>query len=205
MTKQTAVIRAKKLNQILDKLENGRHVQNRDLKRWLTEDEFAAIEHEWENQKELREELKDKPDEIIEYQKRLKKALFAYNKADNHSAKHNRQAAKKGFGNADTHFEKLLEYLQEIIDADPALCEWFDTTPDFSTRGNISIDPIGIPRVITSRSLDVKSRHHRKLTKNQVKRNIVSHAMDNINYSSKDTNSNIKDKLKELLKTIKNS
>lgn len=202
MTKQTAKIRARKLNTILKRLKNGEHVQNRDLQKWLTDDEFVAIEHEWENQKELREELTDKPDEIIEYEKRLKKALFEYNK---YASYKNRNTIKKAKNNSDNHFERLLEHLQEIIYADPSLAEWFDRPLDFSTSGNLSIDPIGIPRAITSRSLDSQSKHFRKLTKNQVKQNIVSHAIDKINNSSKYTNSYINNKLKTLLANIKNS
>jgi hypothetical protein len=39
-------------------------VQNRQLKTWLTEDEYAQIESEWKEQLELREELKGKPSEL---------------------------------------------------------------------------------------------------------------------------------------------
>ena len=201
MTKQTAEIRAEKLKQILDKLENGGHVQNRKLQTWLTEEEFANIEYEWENQKELREELKDKPDEIIEYEERLKEALFAYNK---YASYKNRNTINKAKNNSDNHFERLLEYLQEIIHADPSLSEWFDRPLDFSTSGNLSIDPIGIPRVITSRSLDCQSKHFRKLTKNQVKQNIVSNAIYKIDHHSEYNELEIKDKLKTLLANIKN-
>ena len=41
-------------------------MQNRQLKTWLSEDEYAQIEAEWQEQFELREELKDKPSEIKE-------------------------------------------------------------------------------------------------------------------------------------------
>lgn len=190
--------RAEKLQKILTKLQNGEHVQNKMLKTWLTEDEFAAIEYEWDNQKILREELKDKPDEIVEYEKRLRKALFAYNKADHHSSQKNRKAAKKGFGNADTLFERLLEYLEEIIDADPTLCEWFDRELDFSFGGTLSIDPIGIPRVITSHSLDCQSIHPRKTSKNQVKQDVVSNAINQIHKQVLVDTKAFKDKLKKL-------
>ena len=207
MTKQTAEIRAEKLKNILKKLECGKHVQNRTLQAWLTEEEFADIDYEWENQKELREELMDKPDEIIEYEKRLKKALFAYNKYTSYK---NRSTTKKAKNISDMHFERLLEYLQEIIYTDPSLSEWFDRELDFSFNGNLSIDPIGIPRVITSRSLDCQSNHFKsspypKLTKNQVKQNIVSEAIDYINNPPKESTQANKDKLKELLDKIKNS
>ena len=200
--------RVKKLQQILTKLQNGEHVQNRMLKTWLTEDEFSAIEYEWKNQKELREELKDKPDDIIEYEKRLKKALFAYNKADNHSSRGNSKAAKKGFGNADTHFERLLEYLQEILYADRTLEFWFDRNISFEHGEEPGLDPISIPRVVNSRSLDCQAEHHLKqcqLTKNQVKQNIVESALCNINSKTISPNLKLKQsaKLKDMLSKIK--
>lgn len=199
MTKQTAEIRTEKLKAILKKLESGEHVQNRTLQTWLTEEEFANIEYEWENQKELRKELKDKPDEVIEYDKRLQKAILAYNK---YASYKDRNTIKKAKNDSDKHFERLLEYLQEIIEADPSLAEWFDRKLDFSFGGNLSIDPIGIPRVNTSRSLDTQASHPRKLTKNHVKRNIVSSAINHINNPIKDDD---RIKLKRLLANIKNS
>jgi hypothetical protein len=36
-------------------------VQNRQLQTWLSEDEYAHLEKEWQEKLELREELKDKP------------------------------------------------------------------------------------------------------------------------------------------------
>ena len=48
-------------------------MQHRQLQTWLTEDEFAQIEAEWLEQKELREELKDKPSELKRYEENLMK------------------------------------------------------------------------------------------------------------------------------------
>ncbi|MCP4314496.1 MAG: hypothetical protein GY789_00275 [Hyphomicrobiales bacterium] len=48
--------RLSKLEGILSKLQNSEHVQNRQLKRWLTEDEFSQIEALWEEQKFFRED-----------------------------------------------------------------------------------------------------------------------------------------------------
>ena len=191
--------RAKKLQQILTKLQNGEHVQNRMLETWLTEDEFADIERQWKEQKELREELKDKPDEIIGYEKRLKKALFAYNKYDTCK---NRASIKKAKGIADTHFEKLIEYLQEILHADRTLEFWFDRNISFEHGEEPGLDPTSVPRVNTSRSLDCQSTHFRKLTKNQVKQNVVEYALSNINNQAIDPQV-FKDKLKKLNASMK--
>jgi hypothetical protein len=44
--------RLAKLEVIADKLKRGEHVQNRQLQTWLSEDEYAQIETEWQIQLE---------------------------------------------------------------------------------------------------------------------------------------------------------
>jgi hypothetical protein len=46
-----------KLNSILKKLMRGENVQNRQLQTWLSEDEYAQVDIEWDTQKLFREEL----------------------------------------------------------------------------------------------------------------------------------------------------
>ena len=53
-----------KLNGMLVELGRGNNVQNRQLPTWLTEGEYENFEVDWESQKQIREELKDKPDEL---------------------------------------------------------------------------------------------------------------------------------------------
>ena len=56
--------RLTKLEAIADKLRRGQNVQNRQLQTWLSEEEYEQFEYEWQEQLELREELKDKPSEL---------------------------------------------------------------------------------------------------------------------------------------------
>ena len=56
--------RLSKLEAIAIKLTCGENVQNRQLQTWLSADEYAQVDIEWQEQLELREELKDKPDEL---------------------------------------------------------------------------------------------------------------------------------------------
>jgi hypothetical protein len=49
--------RLAKLESIADNLKCGENVQNRQLQTWLSDDEYAQIEAEWQEQLELREEL----------------------------------------------------------------------------------------------------------------------------------------------------
>ena len=50
-------------------------MENRQLKTWLSVDEYAQIEVEWQEQLELREKLKDKPSELKRYEEKLRENL----------------------------------------------------------------------------------------------------------------------------------
>ena len=60
-----------KLEAIADKLKRGENVQNRQLQTWLSEEEYEQLEYEWQEQLELRSELKDKPSELKRYEEKL--------------------------------------------------------------------------------------------------------------------------------------
>ena len=68
--------RLNKLEAIANKLKRGEDVQNRQLQTWLRDDEYAQIEIEWQEQIELREELKEKPSDLERYEEKLKQATF---------------------------------------------------------------------------------------------------------------------------------
>ena len=57
---------------IADKLRRGENVQNRQLQTWLSEEEYEQLEYEWQEQLELRSELKDKPTKLKRYEEKLK-------------------------------------------------------------------------------------------------------------------------------------
>lgn len=61
---------------MLDELRRAENVQNRRLATWLTEEEYESFESDWESQQQIREELRDKPDEIKRYEDKLKKQFF---------------------------------------------------------------------------------------------------------------------------------
>jgi len=143
--------RIAKLQEILATLRRGKNVQNRDLKTWLGHEAFAQIEDGKREQRELHEELKNKPDEIMEYEKRLLAATFTYSKADNASTK-GWSTAKKMFDASDTKFERLLEYLQEQIVGNRELELWLDRDVHYDASNAPHSSPEDFPRVITSRS-----------------------------------------------------
>lgn len=172
--------RAEKLKELIAKLKRGEHVQNRTLQTWLWASEYAMLASGWNEQKNIRIELADKPTEVREYEERLKKALFTYNKAEGLSTRKKHTAAKKLFGEADRQFEQLLEYLQEIIEAEPSLRTWFDRDAEWTADSQISLDSVGIPRVITSRSANnqMGNKPHNKLSKAQVKIQVLETALN---------------------------
>ena len=87
--------RLAKLEAIAEKLKRGENVQNRQLKTWLSDDEYAQVEEEWQGQLELREELNDKPSELKRYEEKLKQATFNYNRAEGYSSKGKHSTVKK--------------------------------------------------------------------------------------------------------------
>jgi transketolase len=141
-----------KLQKIIERLSGGEIVQNRQLKTVLGTEVYARYLSDCEYQRHLRAMLKDKPDEIIEYERRLKAATFAYSKADYKSQKGHR-SAKKMFGASDTQFERLSEYLSENIMGHAELEAWFDRSLTKGIGDSFGVSPDGFPQIVTSKSL----------------------------------------------------
>ena len=89
-------------------------MQNRQLKTWLSDDEYAELEQAWEEQRELREELKDKPNDLKRYEEKLRQATFEYNRAEGYSSKGKHATAKKFYNKSESLSEDALEILQEF-------------------------------------------------------------------------------------------
>ena len=87
--------RLAKLEAIAEKLRRGENVQNRQLQTWLSEEEYAQLEYEWQEQLALRETLKDKPSELKRYEERLKEAIMMRNRSDAYHRKGNKASAYK--------------------------------------------------------------------------------------------------------------
>ena len=148
--------RINKLKQVLERLSRGKIVQNRQLKTVLGTEGYARYLDDCHVQEQLREMLGDKPKEIIEYERRLKAATFAYNKADNKSVKGQHKTAHKMFNYTDGLFERLAEYLSENIAGHGTLETWFDRTVETTPENSFGLDPDSFPKIITSRSLNNK-------------------------------------------------
>jgi hypothetical protein len=145
--------RNKRLKQVLERLCRRKTVQNRQLKTLLGAEGYARYLDDYREQKQLREMLGDKPKEITEYERRLKAATFAYNKADNKSQKGRSHTAKKMFNASDTLFERLSEYLTEKIVGHLDLEAWFDRPVAKGIGDSFGVSPDSFPQIVTSKSL----------------------------------------------------
>ena len=172
--------RLAKLETIADKLRRGENVQNRQLQTWLSDDEYAQIEAEWEEQLELREELKDEPSDLKRYEEKLREATFNYNRAEGYSSKGKHSTATKFYNKSESLCEDALETLQEILDTDSTLRVWFDRDISFEVGRDLSADIVSLPRLVTSRSNEKISDDSRLSNKQSVKLAVVEHTIHNI-------------------------
>ena len=177
-TKETK--RLAKLEAIADKLNRGKNVQNRLLQTWLGEDEYEQLEYEWQEQLELRSELKDKPSELKRYEEKLTQATFNYNRAEGYSSKGKHNTAKTFYNKSESLCEDALEILHEVLHSDSTLRVWFDKDISFEVGGDLSADIVSLPRLVTSRSHEKLSDDSRLTSKQSVKLAVVERAMHNI-------------------------
>ena len=172
--------RLAKLEANAEKLRRGENVQNRQLQTWLSEDEYAQIEAEWQEQLALRETLKDKPSELKRYEEKLKEAIMMRNRSDAYHRKGNKASAYKLDSKCESLCEDALEILQEIVQYDASLQIWFDRELDFGHGSLIDASIGNLPRIVTSRSIDKKRGDIRLASKQSVKLAVVERAMHNI-------------------------
>ena len=172
--------RLTKLEAIAEKLKRGENVQNRQLQTWLSEEEYEQLEHEWQEQLELRSKLKDKLSDLKRYEEKLKQATFNYNRAEGYSSKGRHSTAKKFYDKSESLCEDALEILKEILHYDSSLRVWFDRDISFEVGGELSADIVSLPRLVTSRSHEKLSDDSRLASKQSVKLAVVERAMYNI-------------------------
>ena len=193
--------RLAKLEAIVDKLRRGENVQNRQLQTWLSAEEYDQLECEWQEQLELRSELKDKPSDLKRYEAKLREAIFNYNRAEGYSSKGKHSTAKKFYNKSESLCEDALEILQEILHSDSTLRVWFDRDISFEVGGDLSADIVSLPRLVTSRSHEKLSDDSRLTSKQSVKLAVVERAMHNIGRGAAPASKDDKSKLDKFLNT----
>ena len=100
--------RLARLEAIAEKLKCGENVQNRQLQTWLSEQEYEQLDYEWQEQLELRSEIKDKPSDLKRYEEKLKQATFNYNRAEGYSSKGKHSTAKKFYNKSERDYRYRL-------------------------------------------------------------------------------------------------
>ena len=184
-----------KLEGIAENLKRGENVQNRQLQTWLSEDEYAQVDIEWQEQLEIREELKDKPSELTRYEDKLKEAIMMRNRSDAYHRKGKKSAAYKLDSKCESLCEDALEILQEIVAADASLQIWFDRHLDFGHGSLIDASLGNLPRLVTSRSSEKLNDDSRLNNKQSIKLSVVERAMYSID---RDTAAAQKDTVSQL-------
>lgn len=143
--------RIAKLRHLLAMLKAGKHASNREMHKALGDSAYADFESAWCEQLELRKQLQDKPDEIRNYEAKLKRAVFLENRAKAARAK-----GAKGTGKlaraAEAAFDGLYENLSEMIATDGALAGWFDRNVRWDASNFPDLSSIDAPRVVTASS-----------------------------------------------------
>ena len=146
----------------------------------------------WAEQQELRKI--EVPSEVKEYEQMLQEAVMWHGRLDAYSGRNpkvgkvivNRKKIVDDMKNkTDGLFERAYEKLQEIIGADKSLMVWFDRGIDFSFNTHLGIDPVRMPRVITSKCLENLSQGQFKTLHNwqtmaEVKLDVLSLALDEL-------------------------
>ena len=191
--------RSAKLEALAEKLKREENVQNRQLQTWLSKDEYAQIESEWQEQLALRVALKDKPSDLKRYEEKLKQATFNYNRAEGYSSKGKHSTAKKFYNKSESLCEDALEILQEILHYDSTLRVWFDRNISFEVGSDLSADIASLPRLVTSRSHEKLSDDSRLTSKQSVKLAVVERAMHNIGRDAATTSKDDVPKLDKFL------
>ncbi len=203
-----------RLKELIARLNGGQEVALRDFTIATNLQQRKAFKTMWQEQMEIRRQLKNKPKSITEYEKKLKKALLANGRyeARKSSSKQRKMGVK-----AEGLFEEAIERLSDLLAEDENYRQWFDRDIVFGAYGNIDINPEQMPRVITSKSFDNLNKDGARnnfglKTKAELKAEILEKVLAEVTFemASDTEKAKIEDKeqqqsikLKEMLKDLK--
>lgn len=186
MTTKRVSAKKQRLQNLLERLEGGEDVSVRDLKGALTDNEFSEYEQSWVWHQKLRSNAFGGSSG---YDALFKKGLFHYNKAE--CGRFNKEASNRYRKEAQGVFERALEQLKCDVETDPIVMLAYDRELNFSFDGNLSLSPAGMPRRVTSKSLDnlsdVNGGQRVKKTKRDFKIEIVKKGLAEFGNRTKET------------------
>ena len=136
------------LDGVLQKLQAGQFVSNRSLSRHLTEDEFQAYLNLCQQQRDLREKLKNKPAEVDAYQLDLKRADFYAIQATAYQDQGDADNAEVFLKLSQKQNQIILNKLKQQIQLQASLQDWFDRPVLAISEQVLTAD--NMPRVVTS-------------------------------------------------------
>ena len=152
-----------RLKELIFRLKDGQEVALRDFTIATNLQQRKAFKAMWQEQMEIRWQLKNKPKSITEYEKKLKKALLANGRYEAFAGPKGNSIQRKKLGEigskADGLFEDAMDYLSDLFAEDQSYRHWFDRDIVFGTNGNIDANPEQMPRVITSKSFNNLSKN----------------------------------------------
>lgn len=158
----------KRIEQLINRLDNGRYVSRSSLKRVIGLVGLKKFDQEWKLELKSRTY---KPEEIIEYSRRIRKGLIYYALGEKQSFKGEGYKAKHSIYKAESIFEEAIEYLRDVVSSDSSLRIWIDR--DVSEGADIEFCPDGIPRPIWSISNYKNRSVLSKVTKKDIARELL--------------------------------
>ena len=161
--------REKRIRRLIERLDQDKDISRRDLKTALTEDEWQHYLSLEDNALVIKDAEK-RPQEFDRYIELLHKADFFYNRATAMCDKPNSRLDDYGrtpraamFSRAESAYEDALEELQDLLTSvDQSfrieLIGWLDREPDFNAGSMIGADPKSVPRLRSSKSVNVQAK-----------------------------------------------
>lgn len=138
------------LAELLSKLKQGKHVQNRSLQTHLTASEYDAMLAEWARQQLIRSGSKHKPEAIQRYEEELNRAQLQHIKAEDLAQRGHDDSAAAMTKLCSSQLTVLLHKLAADLAVDETLARWLDRP--IPTEQTLSVKHM--PRAITSSSND---------------------------------------------------
>lgn len=156
---------------LLSLIDKGKPITRTAMERVIGKDGLKKLDLSWNDEKQMR---RYKPQEIIEYSRKLTKGLLLYSMADIKSVRKH-PSALKAFHKAESALENALQYLCDVLETDPSLKLWVDREPSFD-----SLTPEGVPRPIWSTSPYKMGSFSMKSTKRDIARHLLGETLEKL-------------------------
>lgn len=165
----------KRIKTLIERLEKNQSVSRGSLSRVLGEVGIRNLDMEWGLELKSRTY---KPKEILEYSKRIRRGLIHYALGDKQSLNGHGYKATKSFHKAESILENAVEYLREVVSADPSLRLWVDRDVGFGIE--VELCPVGIPRPIWSKTNNKHRSTFPKVTKREIARGMLQTELEKL-------------------------